>query len=136
MSGHMFFAEGFYGYDDALYGAARLLRIVADSGQHGAASCSPTCRSSSRTPEIRVDCGDDVKFAIVERAVAHFRSTHDVIDVDGVRVLFGDGWGLIRASNTQPILVTRFEARSQARLAEIRGEMEGWLRAAGRDRLT
>ena len=88
------------------------------------------------TPEIRVECGDDVKFALVEKAVAHFRSRHDVIDVDGVRVLFGDGWGLIRASNTQPILVTRFEARSEARLAEIRAEMEGWLRGAGRDRLT
>ena len=125
MSGHMFFAEGFYGHDDALYGAARLLRIVADSGQHGAASCSPTFRSSSRTPEIRVDCADERQ---VRDRRARGRSTsaamHDVIDVDGVRVLFGDGWGLIRASNTQPVLVTRFEARSQERLAAIRGEME------------
>ena len=83
------------------------------------------------TPEIRVECGDDRKFELVERAVAHFRATHDVIDVDGVRVLFGDGWGLIRASNTQPILVTRYEARSADRLADIRSEMEGWIRAQG-----
>ena len=83
------------------------------------------------TPEIRVECGDDVKFDLVERAVSYFRSRYDVIDVDGVRVLFGDGWGLIRASNTQPILVTRFEARSAGRLAEIQGEMEGWLRQQG-----
>ena len=83
------------------------------------------------TPEIRVDCADDRKFALVQRAVEHFRATHDVIDVDGVRVLFGDGWGLIRASNTQPIIVTRFEARSAGRLAEIRGEMDGWLAQQG-----
>jgi len=130
MSGHMFFADGYYGYDDALYGAARLLKIVADAGRpvHELLADVPEFVS---TPEIRVDCGDDVKFALVEKAVAHFRSRHDVIDVDGVRVLFGDGWGLIRASNTQPILVTRFEARSEARLAEIRAEMEGWLRGQG-----
>jgi phosphomannomutase/phosphoglucomutase len=83
------------------------------------------------TPEIRVDCPDHLKFDLVARAVAHFRALYDVIDVDGVRVLFGDGWGLIRASNTQPILVTRFEARSESRLAAIRGEMEGWLRTQG-----
>ena len=130
MSGHMFFADGYYGYDDALYGAARLLRILADSGRTVRELLSDVPEFVS-TPEIRVDCGDDVKFGIVDRAVAYFRSRYDVIDVDGVRVLFGDGWGLIRASNTQPILVTRFEARSPARLAEIQGEMEGWLRQQG-----
>ena len=77
-----------------------------------------------------------MKFAIVDAAVKHFRATHDVIDVDGVRVLFGDGWGLIRASNTQPVLVMRFEARTQERLAAIRGEMEDWLRQQGVHRLT
>ncbi|HEU4721354.1 MAG TPA: phosphomannomutase/phosphoglucomutase, partial [Gemmatimonadaceae bacterium] len=130
MSGHMFFADDYYGYDDALYGAARLLRIVADSGRTVRELLADVPEFVS-TPEIRVDCGDDAKFGIVERAVAHFRSRYDVIDVDGVRVLFGDGWGLIRASNTQPILVTRFEARSVGRLAEIQGEMEGWLRQQG-----
>ena len=130
MSGHMFFTEGFYGHDDALYGAARLLRIVAASGRtvrELLADVPPFVT----TPEIRVECGDERKFELVERAVAHFRARHDVIDVDGVRVLFGDGWGLIRASNTQPILVTRYEARSAERLAVIRNEMESWIRAQG-----
>jgi phosphomannomutase/phosphoglucomutase len=83
------------------------------------------------TPEIRVDCDDATKFDLVRRAVDYFRARYDVIDVDGVRVLFGDGWGLIRASNTQPIIVTRFEARTPQRLREIREEMEGWLRQQG-----
>jgi phosphomannomutase / phosphoglucomutase len=130
MSGHMFFSESFYGHDDALYGAARLLRIVADSGRTVRELLADVPEFVS-TPEIRVECGDDRKFELVQRAVAHFTARHEVNDVDGVRVLFGDGWGLIRASNTQPILVTRFEARTAARLAEIRGEMEGWLAAQG-----
>ena len=130
MSGHMFFGEGFYGHDDALYGAARLLRIVADSGRTVSELLSDVPEFVS-TPEIRVDCADDRKFEVVAKAVEHFRGLHDVSDVDGVRVLFGDGWGLIRASNTQPILVLRFEARSAKRLQEIRAELEGWLRAQG-----
>jgi phosphomannomutase/phosphoglucomutase len=130
MSGHMFFREGFYGHDDALYGAARLLRIVADSGRTVRELLADVPEFVS-TPEIRVDCPDTMKFELVGRAVAHFRASHDVIDVDGVRVLFGDGWGLIRASNTQPIIVTRFEARSERRLAEIRDVMDGWLRRQG-----
>ncbi|MBV6520937.1 MAG: Phosphomannomutase/phosphoglucomutase [Gemmatimonadaceae bacterium] len=130
MSGHMFFAEGFYGHDDAMYGGARLLRIVADSGMSIGSLLADVPKFVS-TPELRVDCPDERKFAIVDAASRHFRATHEVIDVDGVRVLFGDGWGLIRASNTQPVLVTRYEALSEARLAEIQGEMEGWLRAQG-----
>jgi len=130
MSGHMFFGEGFYGHDDALYGAARLLGIVADSGRTVRDLLADVPAFVS-TPEIRVDCADDRKFDVVARAVEHFRSTHDVNDVDGVRVLFGDGWGLIRASNTQPILVLRFEARSEERLEAIRDELEGWLRSQG-----
>ena len=130
MSGHMFFSEGFYGHDDALYGAARLLRILADSGQTVVQALSDVPDLVS-TPEIRVDVPEELKFGLVERAVEHFRATHDVIDVDGVRVLFGDGWGLIRASNTQPVIVARYEAANEQRLAAIRGEMEGWLRAQG-----
>jgi phosphomannomutase/phosphoglucomutase len=130
MSGHMFFAEGFYGHDDALYGAARLLRIVAAAGKSVEEMLSDVPAFVS-TPEIRVDCPDELKFAVVERAVRHFRARHEVIDVDGARVLFGDGWGLIRASNTQPVLVTRYEARSQERLAAIQREMEDWLRSQG-----
>lgn len=130
MSGHMFFTEGFYGHDDALYGAARLLKIVADSGRTVRQLLADVPDFVS-TPEIRIEVDEDDKFGIVQRAVAHFRSLHDVSDVDGVRVLYGDGWGLIRASNTQPVLVARYEARTAQRLSEIRGEMEGWLRSQG-----
>ena len=132
MSGHMFFEESFYGHDDALYAAARLLRILADAGQSIDAMLGdvPTFVA---TPEIRVDTDDAIKFDIVADAVAHFRARYDVIDVDGVRVLFGDGWGLIRASNMQPVLVLRFEARTEARLREIRTIFETWLRARGVD---
>jgi len=130
MSGHMFFSEGFYGHDDALYGAARLLRILADSGKTVRQLLSDVPAFVS-TPEIRVDVPEEQKFGLVDRAVKHFRSQHDVIDVDGVRVLFGDGWGLIRASNTQPVLVARYEASSRERLNAIQGEMEGWLRSQG-----
>jgi len=130
MSGHMFFSEGFYGHDDALYGAARLLRIVADSGKTVRQLLADVPNFVS-TPEIRVEVPEERKFGIVDKAVEHFRSQHDVIDVDGARVLFGDGWGLIRASNTQPVLVARYEASSPQRLAAIQGEMEGWLRSQG-----
>jgi phosphomannomutase/phosphoglucomutase len=130
MSGHMFFAEGFYGHDDALYGAARLLRIFADTGKTIRQLLADVPDFVS-TPEIRIDVPEEKKFGIVDRAVKHFTANHDVIDVDGVRVLFGDGWGLIRASNTQPVLVARYEALTAGRLSEIRGEMEGWLRSQG-----
>jgi phosphomannomutase/phosphoglucomutase len=130
MSGHMFFSESFYGHDDALYAAARLMRIVSESGRKIEDLLADVPRFVS-TPEIRVDCPDDRKFAIVDEAVRHFAQHHDVVDVDGARVLFGDGWGLIRASNTQPVLVVRYEARSAGRLREIRTEMDSWLRARG-----
>jgi phosphomannomutase / phosphoglucomutase len=128
MSGHMFFSDGFYGHDDALYGAARLLRIVADSRKPVAALLADVPRFYS-TPEIRLEVDEVRKFDIVRDAVSHFRKSHQVIDVDGARVLFGDGWGLIRASNTQPVLVARYEARTPERLTEIQAAMEGWLRA-------
>lgn len=130
MSGHMFFAEGFYGFDDALYGAARLLHIVADSGKSVRDLLADVPRFVS-TPEIRVDCPDDKKFGIVAEAKKHFGARYKVITVDGVRVLFGDGWGLIRASNTGPLLVTRFEARTEQQLQKIQSEMLGWLREQG-----
>lgn len=130
MSGHMFFTEGFYGHDDALYAAARLLRIVADSGQRIDELLADVPAFVS-TPEIRIDTDDATKFAIMAKAVPHFSSKYDVIDVDGVRVLFGDGWGLLRASNTQPVIVARYEARTPERLAEIQGVMESWVREQG-----
>ncbi|HSQ32183.1 MAG TPA: phosphomannomutase/phosphoglucomutase [Gemmatimonadaceae bacterium] len=130
MSGHMFFSEGFYGHDDAMYGAARLLRIIADANRTVAQLLADVPDFTS-TPELRIEVPEKLKFGLVDRAVHHFRELHDVIDVDGVRVLFGDGWGLIRASNTQPVIVARYEAASPKRLNEIRGEMEGWLREQG-----
>jgi len=130
MSGHMFFAEGFYGFDDALYGAARLLRIVAESGKTVRDLLADVPRFVS-TPEIRLDCPDDKKFGIVEEAQKYFGAKYEVNTVDGARVLFGDGWGLIRASNTQPVLVMRFEARTKEQLEKIQSEMQGWLRSKG-----
>jgi phosphomannomutase/phosphoglucomutase len=130
MSGHMFFTEGFYGHDDALYAAARLLRIIADTGRGVDELLADIPRYVS-TPEIRVDCPDDRKFAVVEAATRHFAALHDVLAIDGVRILYGDGWGLIRASNTQPILVLRFEALTQRRLESIRDEVSGWLATKG-----
>ncbi|HEU4748357.1 MAG TPA: phosphomannomutase/phosphoglucomutase [Gemmatimonadaceae bacterium] len=130
MSGHMFFSEGFYGFDDALYGAARLLQIVARSGKTVRQLLSDVPRFVS-TPEIRVDCPDEKKFGIVKEAQEYFSAKYEVITVDGVRVLFGDGWGLIRASNTQPVLVMRFEARTEEQLERIQSEMQGWIRSKG-----
>lgn len=130
MSGHMFFSEGFYGHDDALYAAARLLRIIADSGRTVKELLADVPRFVS-TPELRVDCPDDLKEGIVRDALAHFSAKYRVSDVDGVRILFEGGWGLIRSSNTQPILVLRFEADSEHRLGDLRAEVEAWLATKG-----
>jgi phosphomannomutase/phosphoglucomutase len=123
MSGHMFFADRFFGYDDAIYAALRLLEIVADAEQplHELLADVP---KTYATPELRVATDDDVKFDLVSRVLAHYQRTHDVIDVDGARIQFEGGWGLVRASNTQPVLVLRFEADSEARLNTIRNEVE------------
>ena len=123
MSGHMFFADRYFGYDDALYAACRLMEIVSTSGKPLSAQVKDLPKTVA-TPEIRVDCPDEEKFAIVERVAKHFRATHNVIDVDGVRVLFEHGWGLLRASNTQPVLVMRFEASNQELLASYEAEMK------------
>jgi phosphomannomutase/phosphoglucomutase len=130
LSGHMYIADGYYGFDDAFYAAARLLRIMAARGK-GVDALLEGVPVYPISPELRVDCPDETKFAIVARAVEHWKSTHQVIDVDGARVVFDDGWGLVRASNTQPALVLRFEARTPEGLAAIRDEMEGWLRTQG-----
>ncbi len=126
MSGHIFFADRYFGYDDALYAALRLLEILADTGQTIGDLLSDVPATFS-TPEIRVDCPDKLKFDVVAQVTDHFRRQEEVIDIDGVRVLFGDGWGLVRASNTQPALVLRFEALSAARLTEIRQMVEARL---------
>jgi phosphomannomutase / phosphoglucomutase len=130
LSGHICFADDYFGFDDALYAACRLVDLVARSQQPLSARTGAFPAYVS-TPEIRVEVPEEEKFQLVDRAVQHFKLTYDVIDVDGARVLFEDGWGLLRASNTQPVLVLRYEARTQERLAAIRGEMEAWMRAQG-----
>jgi phosphomannomutase/phosphoglucomutase len=128
MSGHMFFGDDWYGFDDAVFAAARLLRYTADLG-------GPLSRLLAdlpvtvATPELRVDCADDRKFAIVERAARHFAAKYPVETLDGVRIRFAEGWGLLRASNTQPVLVLRFEAATPEALAAYRSEVESWLAA-------
>jgi phosphomannomutase/phosphoglucomutase len=132
LSGHIMFGNDYYGYDDALYGACLLIDMVARREGPLSEWIAEFPRFVS-TAEIRYPASEETKFDIVSRATEHFRRGHDVIDVDGARVLFGDGWGLIRASNTEPVLVARYEARTPERLAGIRTEMEGWLRGAGVD---
>ena len=123
MSGHMFFLHRYFGFDDALYAAARLVEIVAneDAPLSEIMSSIPSYPS---TPEIRFPCPEEHKFRVVKEITEHFRRTHPVIDVDGARIDFGDGWGLVRASNTTPLLVLRFEADTEARVKEIRGIVE------------
>ena len=129
MSGHIFFGDRFFGFDDAIYASLRLIEIVAAAGKPLSSLLADVPKTYS-TPELRVDCDDTLKFAVVERVLAHFRGKREVLDVDGARVLFEGGWGLVRASNTQPALVTRFEADSEARLDAIRHEVESVVEAA------
>ena len=123
MSGHIFFADRFYGFDDATYAGARVIEILSktDKPLSELLSDLPTTFS---TPELRVDCSDDTKFDVVAKVAEYFARDHEVITIDGARILFENGWGLVRASNTQAILVLRFEAQSDARLAEIRAIVE------------
>ena len=123
MSGHMFFADRYYGFDDAIYAACRLMEIVANSGQPLSSQLADLPKTVT-TPEIRVDCPDELKFQVVRLASAELRARHKIVDVDGVRVLFPKGWGLVRASNTQPVLVMRFEATTAELLGEYRREVE------------
>jgi phosphomannomutase/phosphoglucomutase len=127
MSGHMFFADRYFGYDDAIYASLRLLEILARSGQPMSTLLADVPEAVS-TPEIRVDCPDEKKFRIAAEATEFFRKHYPVIDVDGVRIQFPEGWGLIRASNTQPALVLRFEAKSAEKLEEYRKIVEGKLK--------
>ena len=132
MSGHMFFADRYRGYDDALYSACRLIEIVAQSGRPLSAQLAEIPKTVS-TPEIRVDCPDEIKFEIVRRVADHFKNKRQTVDIDGVRVLFPEGWGLLRASNTQPVLVMRFEAANEHLLAAYQAEVEEVLEDARRE---
>jgi len=130
MSGHVFFKERYFGFDDGIYSGARLLEVLARSGKTVSELLSDLPPSFS-TPEIRIDCPDDVKFRVAERVTAQFRAEGaSIVDIDGVRVNFGRGWGLLRASNTQPVLVMRFEAESPALLDEYRSRVESAVAAA------
>jgi phosphomannomutase/phosphoglucomutase len=131
MSGHMFFADRYHGFDDALYAACRLIEIVAASGQPLSHQMQGIPKLVS-TPELRVDCPDDKKFQVVANVAAAVRDRYKVVDVDGVRAIFEHGWGLVRASNTQPVLVMRFEATSDQLLSEYRAELEGVVEDAKR----
>lgn len=123
MSGHMFFADEYYGYDDAVYAAGRLLRILSHSDRPLSALLADLPRYPV-TPEVRVDCPDERKFDVVRMLTEQFRKRYEVIDIDGARVLFADGWGLVRASNTQPALVVRAEGKTPDVLARIKRTLE------------
>ena len=131
MSGHIFFKDRYFGYDDALYAACRLMEIVSNSGRPLSAQLEGLPKMVS-TPEIRVDCADEVKFEVVRRAADYLRGKRETVEVDGVRVLFEEGWGLVRASNTQPMLVMRFEAKRPELLIEYRKEVEAAVEQAKR----
>ncbi len=126
MSGHIFFADRYFGFDDAIYATLRILEIVSRSEipLHEMLQDVP---ETFATPEIRLECSDAEKFDLVRRVVEHYRPTHSLVDIDGARIQFDGGWGLVRASNTQPVLVLRFEADSAKRLEAIRDEVESVL---------
>ena len=123
MSGHIFFADRFYGFDDATYAGARVLEILSKTDKKLSELLADLPATFS-TPELRVDCADERKFEVVARIAEEFSKTNEVITIDGARILFDGGWGLVRASNTQAILVLRFEADSEENLAKIRETVE------------
>lgn len=126
MSGHLFFADRYFGYDDAIYAAIRLLEILSQTGQKISDLLADVPRTFA-TPEIRMDCADDKKRQVVERIKKHFQNNPGLIEIDGVRIPYEDGWALVRSSNTQPVIVLRFEASSAASLQKIRNEVENLL---------
>lgn len=127
MSGHLFFADRYFGFDDGVYAAARLVEAVGSGGPPLDAFVDGLPETVT-TPELRVACPDRAKFAVAERAAKHFAARYPTTDIDGVRIDFPAGWGLLRPSNTQPVLVMRFEAADAERLMAYRAEVEGWLR--------
>ena len=130
VSGHMFFADEFYGFDDAFYAAGRLLRLLAAQDQK-LSEILDTIPSYPSTAETRIDCPDDVKFSVVDVIRESALKEHEAITIDGVRVLYPDGWGLVRASNTQPAIVARCEGKTKAALKRIEKDMKARIVAAG-----
>lgn len=131
VSGHVFFADRYFGYDDAIYAGCRFLEILDKTGKTPSQLLADVPRYPN-TPEIRCGCKDDTeKFRIAQKAVEHFSKVAQAITIDGIRVLYPDGWGLVRASNTQPSLVTRFEGKTQAACDRIRHEVLEALKTFG-----
>jgi phosphomannomutase/phosphoglucomutase len=130
MSGHLFFFHDYYGFDDAIFAACRLCEIVARSDR-SLGEMVDSLKSYVSTPEIRIDTTEDAKWRIVERAKERFGSRYPIVDIDGVRVTFPSGWALLRASNTQPVIVARAEGRTAEDLAVIVGELESFIREQG-----
>ena len=126
MSGHIFFNDRWFGFDDAIYASARLLEILSRSGKKLSAMMADLPKTYS-TPEIRIYASDEVKFKIVDEVRRELAARVPVIDIDGVRAIYPAGWGLVRASNTQAVIVLRFEADTEAALAEIQKEVRGIL---------
>ncbi|MDP2907417.1 MAG: phosphomannomutase/phosphoglucomutase [Nanoarchaeota archaeon] len=124
MSGHMFFKDRFLGFDDAVYASCRFLEILSNTDKK-ASQLLEDVPKTYYTPEIRIDCSEDKKFRIPEELKKELRNEFNIYDIDGARIQFQDGWGLVRASNTQPVLVLRFEAQTPERLEEIRKFVEG-----------
>jgi phosphomannomutase/phosphoglucomutase len=129
MSGHIFFADRYFGYDDAIYASCRLIELLSKTDKKLSQLLDDVPKTFI-TPEIRVDCPDEIKFKVVENVREELRKDYPIIDVDGVRVKFEDGWGLVRASNTQPALVLRFEALTEKRLKEIKKLVEDRVQSA------
>jgi phosphomannomutase/phosphoglucomutase len=123
MSGHLFFADRYFGYDDAIYASCRLVELLSKT-EKKLSQLLEDVPKTYITPEIRVECPDEIKFRVVERVKEDLRKEFPIIDVDGVRVQFEEGWGLVRASNTQPVLVLRFEALSETGLQKIKQFVE------------
>jgi phosphomannomutase / phosphoglucomutase len=126
MSGHIFFADRYFGHDDAIYATGRLLEILSETGR-SVTELLADLPPAAATPEIRRDCPDEVKFQVVAGMKTRLAAEFPVVDLDGVRLIHPHGWGLVRASNTQPALVLRFEARTQEQLKEIQGLVEEML---------
>ncbi len=123
MSGHIFFADRFYGFDDAVYAGARVMEILSKTDQPFSAMLADLPKTFS-TPELRIDCPDEIKFDVVQKIAAHFARDHKVITIDGARIVFNHGWGIVRASNAQAILVLRFEADLEEHLNDIQNLVE------------
>jgi phosphomannomutase/phosphoglucomutase len=131
MSGHLFFADEYFGYDDAIYSSTRLLEILARSDKP-LSQLLIDVPIYFATPEIRVECkNDEEKFEVMSKANEYFKSKYQTINIDGVRILFEDGWGLVRASNTQPAIVLRFEAKTKDGLEKIKNTVTTKLKEFG-----